>query len=175
MIIFDTETTGLLMPEGAPLIAQPHVIELAMVKLDDSSYKELDRYEALLKPGIDIDEELHARITGLKNSDLADKPTFLELLDEFVEFFIGEEKLIAHNLEFDRGVLVCELSRIGREFSFPYPPMQICTVDRTKHLKGRRLKLTELYELKFDRKLNQKHRAMSDVEALVEIVQEMQL
>lgn len=176
MIIFDTETTDLLKPEGAELSTQPHIIEIAMIKISVAQdYAEVDRYTALLHPGAPLDEETHKRITGLTNADLADSPTFLELHEELVEFFLGEVTLVAHNLKFDLGVLVCELRRIGMEFAFPYPPVQICTVDRTKHLRGRRLKMTELYEELLGKKLEQKHRAMSDVEALVEIVKELKL
>lgn len=174
MIVFDWETTGLLKPEVADLAAQPHGIEIGCIKLD-KKYREVDRYEALMKPGIDIDEELHKRITKLTNADLADKPIFLELVDELAEFFLGEDTLVAHNLQFDLGVLVVELKRIGREHSFPYPPRGICTVDASKHLQGKRLRLIELYELRLGRKLAQTHRAMDDVKALVEIVKEMKL
>lgn len=172
MIIFDTETTELLKPEVADLNIQPHMIEIAMVKLG-ADYEVLDQYEALLNPGVPIDEKTHKRITGLTEAELADKPLFIELYDEIVEFFLGESILIAHNLQFDLGVLVAELRRTGKEYAFPYPSNQLCTVNLTKHLKGRRLKLTELYEIKTKKKLEQKHRALSDVEALVEIVRIM--
>jgi len=172
MIIFDTETTGLLMPEVADLAAQPHIIEIAMVKLDDD-YEEVDRYEALLKPPVPIDEELHKRISGLTTADLADACTFLDLYGELVDFFLGERIVIAHNLDFDKNMLVNELRRIGKEFAFPYPARQLCTVVESKHIKGRRMKMTELYEHLFKQPLKQKHRAMADVEALVEIVKKM--
>jgi len=174
MLLFDTETTGFLKPDIADLTGQPHIIEIAMIKVD-AKYKITDQYEALLKPGAPLDEELHKRITGLTNADLADKPTFIELVDELAAFVLGEEKIVAHNAAFDMGMLVVELRRIGREFVFPYPPVQICTVERTKHIKGHRLKLVDLYELKLKKKLKQEHRAMSDVMALYEIVKEMKL
>lgn len=174
MIIFDTETTGLLKPEIADLAAQPHIIEIAMAKVD-KKYKVVDQYEALLKPGEPIDEELHKRITGLTNADLEDKPSFLDLLDELTEFVLGEEKILAHNAAFDMGVLICELRRVGREYQFPYPPDQICSVNETYHLKGKRLRLVDLYEKVVGKKLKQKHRAMSDVLALLEVVKKLKL
>ncbi len=175
MIVLDTETTDFTKPEMADLVSQPHMIEIALIKLNPKTYAPVDRYEALMKPGVPLNSEQHKKITGLTDESLAGAPIFLELVDELAEFFLGESLLISHNLEFDRGVLVCELRRIGREYAFPFPPQQICTVERTKHLLGRRLKLAELYELKLGRKLNQKHRAMSDAEALVEIVRHMRI
>jgi len=174
MIIFDTETTDLLKPESADLSWQPHVVEIAMLKLDDG-FNELDAYEALVKPGIPLDEEVHKNITKLTNEKLEGCPTFLELYAELADFFLGERTLIAHNLTFDLGVLTTELRRINKEAAFPYPPQQICTVNLTKHIKGKRLRLVDLYELKIGKKLKQTHRAMDDVRALAEIVTKMKV
>lgn len=169
MIIIDTETTDLLKPEVAELSAQPHIIEIALIKVDHK-YKELDAYETLLNPQVPFDEEAHRKMTGITMAMTAKMPTFLESFDTLAGFFIGQNILLAHNLAFDLGVLVCELRRIGKEYAFPYPPNGICTVEATKHLLGRRLKLTELYKKTFDRELKQEHRAMSDARALLEIV-----
>lgn len=174
MIIFDTETTSLLMPEVAELSTQPHIVEIAALKLDNK-YREVGRYKTLVLPAVPLNEEEHKKITGLTNADLETAPTFLEIYPHLADFFIGQDTIIAHNLEFDKGMLVAELRRIGKEFAFPYPPEQICTVNLTKHLKGHRLKLTELYEIKIGKPLKQLHRAMSDVEALTEIVRKMKL
>lgn len=175
MIIFDTETTDLLKPDIADLSAQPHIIEIAMARVCETTYKVLETYVSLVNPEVPLDEEMHKKISKLTNADLKDQPTFLELYQEIADFYLGEHKWVAHNLEFDKGVLVCELRRIGKEYAFPFPPNQICTVNATKHLKGHRLRLVELYELKLKRKLEQKHRALSDVMALAEIVKEMKL
>lgn len=175
MIILDTETTDLLKPETADLSWQPHIVEIAMLRLDDKTFAELDAYEALLKPGIPIDEVAHKTITKLTNAQLEGCPTFLELYEELSDFFLGERTLIAHNLAFDLGVLSTELRRINKEYAFPYPPRQFCTVNTTKHIKGRRLKLSELYELKLGKKLQQTHRAMDDARALAEVVTKMKV
>ena len=39
IIMFDTETTGLLLPEGAPLENQPQIIEFAAIAMDNTSKK----------------------------------------------------------------------------------------------------------------------------------------
>ena len=44
---------------------------------------------------------------------VADKPTFEEIADEFLEFIKGA-KLIAHNSPFDESFLDQELTRIGK-------------------------------------------------------------
>ena len=175
MIIFDTETTGLLKPEIANLDAQPHIIEVAMVRLDEVNYEEVERFETLLDPGVPIDEELHKKITGLTNADLAGKPTFFEVYRQLADFCLGEWSIVAHNYPFDRGMLEVELRRINAVCAFPWPPNGICTVERTMHIKSRRMRLSELYELKLGKPLAQTHRAMGDALALAEVVREMRL
>jgi DNA polymerase III epsilon subunit-like protein len=174
MIILDTETTELMKPEVADVSAQPSIIEIALIKLN-AKYEEIDRYTALLQPSIPINEEEHKRITKLTNEDLEGQPLFVELYPELCDFFIGERTLIAHNLIFDRGVLIAELQRIGKEFAFPWPPDQVCSVDRTRHYLGRRLKLTELYQQVLKKPLAQTHRAMGDATALAEIVRKLKM
>lgn len=176
MIIFDTETTSFLKPDVADIKTQPRIIEFAALYVDEAKgYKIIEEFHTLLNPEEPLDEEAHKNITGLKEADLKDAPVFLEIADKLAEFFLAERVLVAHNLEFDRGVLANELKRIGREYAFPWPPTQICTVNLTKHLQGRRLKLTELYEMKLKKPLKQTHRAMDDTRALHEVVKVMKL
>jgi DNA polymerase-3 subunit epsilon len=174
MIVFDTETTELLKTEMANVDTQPHIIEIAMIKLDDK-YKEIGSLEFLLKPRTILNDEEHKNITGLSNADLENCPTFVEVYPQIVNFVLGERRILAHNLPFDLGVLVAELKRINMEHCFPYPPEQVCTVEATAHIKGKRLRLIELYELALKKKLKQDHRAMSDAVALAEIVRKWTL
>lgn len=169
MIIFDTETTGLLAPDAAPLIAQPKIIEFAAIKLDDETFEETGRLEFLCNPGEPLKEIIN-KVTGLYDKDLEDKPSFGHYYNDLCEFFIGERNLIAHNINFDVGMLKNDLSRIGKLTSFPWPPNQICTVDASYSIRGRRLKLGILHELVTGQPHEDAHRAMADVEGLVTCV-----
>jgi len=171
MIILDCETTGLLSAEAAPLSDQPSIIEIALIKTDDE-LNEKARYETKLFTRTKINPEA-SKVTGMVNADLKGFPEFAEIYGDLVDLFLGEDTLIAHNLPFDRQMLVYELRRIDKEHQFPWPPTHICTVEETYHLKKRRLKLIELYEYTLGRPLDQKHRAMADVEALLEILRKM--
>ena len=111
---------------------------------------------------------LFRSITGIKNDQLEGKRVIEEVLPELADFFLGAHTLVAHNLAFDRDVLYFELLRYGWERRFPFPPNQVCTVDSTMHMKGRRLKLLELYEITQGKPLAQTHRAVDDVRALCE-------
>ena len=95
----------------------------------------------------------------------------LATLPEIEEAFMGVHRLMAHNLPFDMGMLTNELRRLGRQYAFPYPPNQVCTVQLANEMiYGRRAKLTELYEKTMGKPLAQTHRALDDVRALVEVI-----
>lgn len=165
-LVFDTETTGLPLPDCADIDKQPRIIELAVSRIEHG--KVVSEQSWLFDPECKLDPVI-TKITGLTDEDLTGKPKFRELLGEIEEVFgNGVEQLIAHNAPFDVGLLTFELARAART-GFPWPKTIICTVQEFFHEKGRRLKLTELYELKLGRELKQDHRALSDVRALAEI------
>ena len=166
MIFLDFETTGLNSPSAANLALQPRIIEIGAVKVDEH-FNEVAVFTELINPEVPLTSEI-TRITGIQQHDLDGKRTFRVVVTEVAEFFVGERTLVGHNLEFDLSVLHHELRRTGWERRFPFPPEQICTVDGSLHIKGHRLKLTELYALTTQRTLQQTHRALDDVRALVE-------
>lgn len=174
-LVFDTETTGLLKPVAAKLEEQPEIIELALLEIcvpgrEDDAFEPRygESFVRLIKPKKPVDDEI-TKITGLTNEDLAGASRFAEILPDLEEFCLGAYGLIAHNLEFDLGMLSNELRRLGREFKFPYPPRQVCTVGEFMHLKGRRMRLIELYKHSTGKEYPQTHRALDDVKALAEI------
>jgi len=164
-LVFDTETTGLPLPDCADLDKQPRIIELAITRIEDG--KIVSEHEWLFNPECKL-EAVITKITGLTDEDLADKPKFAEMLPEIIATFAGAEQLIAHNAPFDVGLLGFELKRASCT-AFLWPPTTICTVQEFLHEKGRRLKLTELYKMKMGNELKQTHRALDDVRALTEI------
>ena len=171
MIIFlDLETTGLTLPSSADLELQPKIIEIGAIKVH--SCGTFAEFSELIDPQQEISAEI-TKITGIKPEQLRGKRRIEELLPELAEFFLGAHTLIAHNLAFDRDVLYFELLRAGWERRFPFPPNQVCTVDSTMHIKGRRMKLTELYEHTQGKPLAQTHRALDDVKALRECYQSL--
>ena len=104
-ICFDTETTGFRAKEGDRLI------EIGCVELSRYGISE-NKFHRFINPQRDIPEEA-IRIHNITNEMVADKPTFEEIADEFLEFIKGA-KLIAHNAPFDESFLDQELTRIGK-------------------------------------------------------------
>ena len=175
MIVFDTETTGLPLAQTAPITSQPKIIEIAIIKLDDD-LKEVDRYETLINPEMDIPKEASA-VNNITNEDVKDKPPFAAIYSKLCELFLGESDVYAHNCTVDMSMLVYELKRLGYENKFPFPCNHNCTVELSRPLlqeedAPRSLRQVDLYWHAFEKKYSA-HRAMSDVEALVEYIKWM--
>jgi DNA polymerase-3 subunit epsilon len=103
-IVLDTETTGLEVTQGH------RIIEIGCVELRNrrATGRHFHRY---LNPERDVDAGARA-IHGMSQRDLADKPRFAEIAEEFLQFIAGAE-LIIHNAGFDVGFLDAELARLA--------------------------------------------------------------
>lgn len=172
IVVFDTETTGLPLHPDAPLEKQPKIIELGAALLDYEG-KVVDTFQQLLHPGEDITEEI-TKITGITNEQLKDQPKFVDVLPQLREFFDRAFAVFAHNLPFDKKLLMFDLKRAACE-DFPWPATEYCTIGLHRSIWGRNMKMTELYEHAMKKPLPQTHRALDDVMALVEIIQALEL
>lgn len=166
-VIFDTETTGLLLPSSAPLEKQPRIIELGVVVVQD--FKVASTHNWLINPECEISAEI-TKITGITNDDLVGKPLFRELLPEIEEVFANSDYGIAHNAPFDRTMIENELKRITRT-GFPWPQEILCTAQEYTHVMGKRPRLIHLYERVMGKPLEQTHRAMDDAMAVYEVLE----
>lgn len=161
--IFDTETTGLIKNSRLSLDKQPRVIEFYGELVNDETGEVLEELEFLANPGFPI-EAIITQITGLTDKDLAPHPDFRKNVPRVVEFFGKAEEAVAHNLQYDKGMIGFEMARA--EVDFKWPARMTCTVQRTEHLKGHRLNLSRLHELLFQKPFDGAHRAREDVKAL---------
>jgi ATP-dependent Lhr-like helicase len=119
-VVIDCETTG-LHPSGGH-----RIVELAMLDIDADG-EVADRFSTLLR----IDRRLEAGwVHGISSSELADAPSFEEILGEVSARFRGRI-LVAHNARFDRAFLESELERCGIDVS-PLPIL--CTMDLASRL-----------------------------------------
>lgn len=169
MIVYDTETTGLVGPAPLALDKQPYIIEFYGSKLNDKTLEQEDELHFLANPGFSLPEVI-VKITGITDKDLVDKPGFVANYPALARFFFGQFSMAAHNLEFDAQMLEFELTRIAKQFRFPWPPRRICTVEASYSINNRRMKNTELYELATGKKLTGAHRAKNDVLALCDSI-----
>lgn len=172
ILVFDWETTGLrLHPEADPL-KQPRAIEFGGAMLHASSARLIEEFSFLIDPGESISEEI-TKITGLTNADLAGQPSFEDMLPKLRNIFARADLCIAHNLPFDKGILVGELARLGLTLGerFIWPRKELCTVGVYREQWGRNPRLIEVYKHVTGKEYAQTHRGLDDVRALVEIVQ----
>jgi DNA polymerase-3 subunit epsilon len=104
-IFLDTETTG-LSPESGDRIVEIGCVEMLNRRL---SGNDLHFY---LNPERPSSEDA-ARIHGLSDDFLVDKPLFASIADELLAYLEGAEVII-HNAGFDLGFLNEELRRLQR-------------------------------------------------------------
>ncbi len=89
-IAFDLETTG-KNPGG------DEIIEMGAVRIRNGHLGE--EFSALAKPAHPLPAEI-TRLTGISDNDLKKAPPLKEVLPSFLDF-IGNDTLIAHNIDFD--------------------------------------------------------------------------
>ena len=164
-IILDFETTGLLKPSATEMIHQPHAIELYAMRVDKSG-NILDEIETFFSVPVVLERHI-TKITGINENMLQGAPEFSEKYSEICSIFLGCERMVAHNLPFDAGIMWCELVRIGREFQFPWPPDWYCTIEHSMYIENKRLKLGILHKYATGKEFKDgAHRAKQDVLAL---------
>jgi DNA polymerase III epsilon subunit-like protein len=162
-LLFDTETTGLIANSLQRLEKQPHIIEFYGCLIDDNGTA-IEEIEFLCNPGIPIPLKV-TQITGFTDRDVKDLPKIDVYFDKMKVLIEKADAVVAHNLGYDRPLVDFEAKRLGKEIK--WPPLQLCTVEQTEHLKGYRLSLTALHELLFNQPFNGAHRAKEDVSALI--------
>ena len=105
-IVLDTETTGLDPYDGH------RIVEIGAVELFNH-VPTGNVYHQYINPVRKMPEQAFA-VHGLSEEFLSDKPKFVDIASEFLDF-IGSEKLIIHNASFDMKFINYELSKIKRE------------------------------------------------------------
>lgn len=169
MLAFDTETTGLDKPLDTKINLQPYIIEIYVAKFNED-FEIVDEFETFLKPPIPISEEITG-ITGITNDMIANAPSFPQIYKPLCEFFLGEIQIFAHNFSFDANLLKFELMRMGKEFAFPWPFQQYCTVELSFPIKNKRMTLSQLYQFCTGNEMIGAHRAKNDVLPMIKCIQ----
>ena len=105
-IILDTETTGMSVEAGH------RIIEIGAVEIVDRRMTG-NNYQTYLNPKRSIDPGSIA-VHGITNDDVADKPEFKEVMQEFLSF-IQDTELLIHNAPFDTAFINHEFSLAGYE------------------------------------------------------------
>jgi DNA polymerase-3 subunit epsilon len=103
-VILDTETTGIFIESGN------RIIEIGCVEIIDRKFTG-NEFQTFLNPER-ASEPGALKVHGRNEQFLSDKPKFIEIYEDFLNFIKGAELLI-HNAEFDIGHLNNELKING--------------------------------------------------------------
>lgn len=160
LVVVDVETT-----DGDPLVAR--IIEVAAIRL------EADRsvlFHSLVRPGVPI-PPFARMLTGIRESDVREAPTFAMLAPE-LQRFLSNAIVVAHNIRFDMTVLEQEFRRTHRSFAAP----TLCTERLSRQLLPG-LKHHNLASLcrHFGIRTTGLHRALQDARATAALLEELLL
>ena len=180
-LFFDTECNGL--PRNYKASATdtnnwPHLIQLAWI-ITNKQGVILKRQNHLIYPqGFTIDSEV-ATLTGINTHRAQREGIRLEdALSEFMADLDRVEKIIGHNIDFDRHIVGCELYRTGGAHNTLMNKPKCCTMQASSEFCAipsnspysdyKWPKLEELYRKLFGKMFDNAHDALSDVTATKE-------
>ncbi len=163
-VVLDTETTGFEPADGH------RIVEIGCVELFDHLPTGRS-FRAYLNPERLVPPET-TKVHGLTDEFLADKPKFVEVVEEFLEF-LGDAALVIHNAGFDLKFVNSELHRVGKP---PIPHARaIDTIEIAKaKIPGARYSLDELCRrFAIDLSARSKHGALLDAELTAQVYLEL--
>jgi DNA polymerase-3 subunit epsilon len=162
-IVLDTETTGLRPSEGH------RVIEIAAIEIVDY-LPTGNTYQQYINPQRDV-PEASFKVHGLSYEFLKDQPLFENVINKFLEF-VGNDPIIAHNVDFDVGFLNYELNTCGKE-SLKNEKIDTVSIAREK-FPGQSVSLDALCKrFAIDNTQREKHSATVDTELLARVYIEL--
>lgn len=163
-IIFDTETTGLDSRED-------RVIEIGAIEMVNR-FPTGNTFHKYINPqGRQVHPDAQ-NVHGISNADLEGKPTFSEIIDEFIDFIDGA-KLVAHNGNFDLGFINAEFARLDQPAIDPGQLIDTLALARRKHPMGPNSLDALCRRYGIDNSRRTKHGALLDSELLAEVYIEL--
>lgn len=161
LVIFDLETTGLDL-------VKDRVIQISYIKVFPDGKEE--RGNHLINPEKPIPEVVE-ELTGIKNEDVKDKPTFKQMAQQLNQVFSGSDIAGYNSNHFDVPLLAEEFLRAGIDFDFSR--CRLIDVQTIYHKMERR-NLAAAYKFYCGRKMEEDftaHRADEDTEATYRVLQ----
>lgn len=160
LIIFDLETTGLDL-------VKDRIIQISYIKVFPNGKE--TRGNEIINPEKLISAEISA-LTGIRNEDVADKPTFKNIASKLNEEFKGCDFAGFNSNHFDIPMLAEEFLRAGIDFDFS--KCRLIDVQTIFHKMERR-NLAAAYKFYCGREMEEDfeaHRADQDTEATYRVL-----
>jgi len=118
VLVFDVETSGLLPkknksnPNHIPVEAYPHILQLSYALYDISSNELLDTYDTYIKVNKEVEiSTFITNLTGITRANCIKGVSIIEALTQFYKAYITSDVIVAHNIDFDKKMILVELER----------------------------------------------------------------
>ncbi|MFV0279663.1 MAG: DNA polymerase III subunit epsilon [Rhodoblastus sp.] len=163
-VVLDTETTGLDPATG------DRIVEIGAVEMLNGVPSGA-HYHVYINPERDVPDGAF-RVHGLSTEFLRDHPVFASIVEDF-RAFIGEDRLVIHNAEFDVKFINAEFARLGVAALAGARVLDTLALARRKH-PGAANSLDALCaRYGVDSSRRKKHGALLDAELLAEVYVEL--
>ncbi|MCV9880288.1 DNA polymerase III subunit epsilon [Brenneria izbisi] len=166
-VVLDTETTG--MNKLGVHYEGHKIIEIGGVEVINRRLTGR-HFHVYIKPDRLVDPEAY-NIHGISDEFLADKPTYADIADDFLDFIRGAE-LVIHNAMFDIGFMDYEFRMLNRDIPKTETFCQITDslLMARKIFPGKRNNLDALCDrYQIDNSKRTLHGALLDAEILAEV------
>ena len=163
-IVLDTETTGLDVNNG------DRIVEIGIVELENH-VQTGTCFHYYLNPERDSGVQA-LQIHGLTTEFLKDKPKFIDIADQFIDF-VSDSKIIIHNAPFDVGFINAELKKCEKKELDENSIIDSLLLAK-KHFLGQSVSLDSLCR-KFDIDISDReiHGALKDAKLLAHVYLEL--
>ena len=166
-IVLDTETTGMNM---LGVHYEGHkIIEIGAVEVINRRLTGR-HFHVYIKPDRLVDPEAY-NVHGISDEFLADKPTYADIVDDFLDFIRGAE-LVIHNATFDIGFMDYEFRLLNRDLpkTETFCKITDSLLMARKIFPGKRNSLDALCDrYQIDNSKRTLHGALLDAEILAEV------
>jgi DNA polymerase III epsilon subunit-like protein len=184
VLVFDTETTGLPIDRNAPPTQTekwPHIVQIGFVLYETETGEVISYRDDIIKIGnsVELTDE-SVEIHKITREITKDKGVSLrESIGKFNEALCEAHVIVAHNLEFDKKMIMVECIRLGEnnyfningvprpEFCTMQRSIDICKIEKVNPRTGKTYfkwpRLSELYEHLFCETPKGCHNAVADV------------
>ncbi|PWC14604.1 DNA polymerase III subunit epsilon [Brenneria roseae subsp. roseae] len=166
-IVLDTETTG--MNKLGVHYEGHKIIEIGAVEVINRRLTGR-HFHVYIKPDRLVDPEAY-NVHGISDEFLADKPTYADVVDDFLDFIRGAE-LVIHNAMFDIGFMDYEFRMLNRDIpkTETFCKITDSLLMARKIFPGKRNSLDALCDrYQIDNSKRTLHGALLDAEILAEV------
>jgi DNA polymerase-3 subunit alpha len=193
VLVFDTETTGLFPKRYGSDPLDPYAIQISYIIYENGKIVETWNNYIRVPESAKISQEIET-LTGISNNLCKTNGiAIVDALSDFIHAYSSVDLIVAHNIEFDKRVILTEIRRnasalisklessqcltmFTNNFITPHKPAEFCTIEASRNLcaivrtnsRGTYFKnptLTELHEYLFGTKPANAHNSLDDCES----------